>query len=111
MRREEQDWGPAAALEQYDGSEMAAGDVRFPEMIERLRSQWHRGISFEATVELGDDLNGKLQQIRPNGASALRHLKCAVWHVGEGAEPHVSVRAMILSLTRLGIASDKDICS
>ena len=87
---------------------MAAGDAQrvwFPEMIERLRSQWHQGMSCDALIELRDDLDAMLQRIRSD-----RHIRPAVFrcpecgHVGEGAEPHVSVRAMILSLTRFGIA-------
>jgi hypothetical protein len=87
---------------------MAAGDAQrvwFPEMIERLRSQWHQGISWDALIDLRDDLDAMLQRIRSD-----RHVRPAVFrcpecgHVGEGAEPHVSVRAMILSLTRFGIA-------
>lgn len=74
-------------------------------MIERLGFQWHPGMSFEAIVELRNDLDAMLQQIRSE-----RHIRPAVFrcpqcgHVGEGAQPHVSVRAMILSLGRFGIA-------
>jgi hypothetical protein len=74
-------------------------------MIERLRSQWHQGMSCAALIELRDDLDAMLQRIRSD-----RHIRPAVFrcpkcgHLGEGAEPHVSVRAMILSLTRCRIA-------
>ena len=86
---------------------MAAGDAQrvwFPEMIEALRSEWHHGMSFEATVELRDELDAMLQRIRSE-----RHIRPPVFkcphcgHVGEGAQPHVSVRAMILSLVRFDI--------
>jgi hypothetical protein len=88
---------------------MAAGDpqrVWFPEMIERLRSQWHQGMSFDALIKLRDELDEMLQRIRSE-----RHIRPPVFkcpkggYVGEGAEPHVSVRAMILSLIRFGIAA------
>jgi hypothetical protein len=88
---------------------MAAGDAQrvwFPEMIERLRSQWHQGMSFDAIVKLRDDLDAMLERIRSE-----RHIRPPVFkcpkcgHFGEGAEPHVSVRAMILSLIRFGIAA------
>ena len=87
---------------------MTAGDAQrvwFPEMIERLRSQWHQDMSFDAFVELCDDLDATLQRLRSE-----RHIRSPVFrcprcgHFGEGAEPHVSVRAMILSLARFGIA-------
>ena len=92
----------------YNNSFMAAGDAQrvwFPEMIERLRSQWRQGISYDSLIGLCDDLDAMLQRIRSD-----RHIRPPVFrcpecgHVGEGAEPHVSVRAMILSLTRFGIA-------
>jgi hypothetical protein len=92
---------------------MASGDrqrVWFPEMIERLRSQWHQEMSFDAIIELRDELDAMLQRIR-----CERHIRSAVFrcprcgHVGEGAEPHVSVRAMVLSLTRFGIAPAEQI--
>jgi len=88
---------------------MAAGDAQrvwFREMIARLRSQWHPGMSFDALVELRDELDAMLQRIR-----AERHIRPAVFqcpkcgHVGEGRPPHVSVRAMILSLDRFSLAS------
>jgi hypothetical protein len=87
---------------------MAAGDAQrvwFPEMIEKLRSQWHPDMSFDAIVELRDDLDAMLQRIRSE-----RHIRPPVFkcphcgHRGEGAAPHVSTRAMILSLLRFGIA-------
>lgn len=87
---------------------MAAGDAQrvwFPEMIERLGAQWRPGMSCAALIGLRDDLDTLLQRIRSG-----RHIRPAVFrcprcgHVGEGAEPHVSVRAVILSLRRFGIA-------
>jgi len=92
---------------------MAAGDAQrvwFPEMVETLRSEWHHGMSFEATVELRDELDAMLQRIRSE-----RHIRSPVFkcphcgHVGEGAQPHVSVRAIFLSLLRFGIADAEQI--
>src|ERR1700685_2927219 len=87
---------------------MAAGDAQrvwFPEMIETLRSEWRLGMTFEATIKLRDGLDATLQRIRSE-----RHIRSPVFkcphcgYVGEGAQPHVSVRAMLLSLVRFGIA-------
>ena len=70
---------------------MAAGDpqrVWFPEMIERLRSQWHQDMSFDAIVNLRDEPDEMLQRIRSE-----RHLNTPVFkcpkcgYVGEGAAP------------------------
>ena len=88
---------------------MAAGDAQrvwFPEMIERLGSQWHQDMSFDAIVKLRDELDEMLQRIRSERHICPPVLKCPkCGYVGKGAEPHVSVRAMILSLIRFGIAA------
>jgi hypothetical protein len=88
---------------------MAAGDahrVWFPEMVERLRSHWHQGMSLDAIVELRDDLDAMLQRIRSERRIRSAVFKCSrCGYVGEGADPRVSVRAMILSLGRFGIAT------
>jgi len=77
-------------------------------MIERLRTQWHQNMSFAEIVELRDDLNGMLQQIRTQ-----RHIRPPVFkcpkcgQISEGASSEVSVRAMILSVIRFNIAATK----
>jgi hypothetical protein len=94
---------------QYNSSEMATGDAQrvwFPEMIERLRVQWHRGMSCDALIALRDELDAQLQRIRSERRIHSPIFKCpCCGHIGEGADPRVSVRAMILSLGRFGIAS------
>ena len=87
---------------------MAAGDAQrvwFREMVERLRDQWHPEMPFDAMIPLRDDLDKTLQRIRSErniGSPVFRCPHCG--HVGPAATPHVSVRAMILSLKRFGIA-------
>ena len=87
-------------FEQYNSSYMAAGDAQrvwFPEMIEWLRAKWHQGMSCDALIELRDELDAQLQRIRSERPIRSPILKCpCCGHVGEGADPHVSVRAMIL---------------
>jgi hypothetical protein len=87
---------------------MPAGDpqrIWFPEMLAILRARWHTGLQFAEVIELRDELDTMLHQIR-----AERHIRPPVincprcGHVGEAAEPDVSVRAMILSLGRFGMA-------
>ena len=91
---------------------MAAGDpqrVWFPEMLARLGREWNSQMSFPALIELRDRLDAMLQQIRSEGHIAppvLRCPKCGA--TGPSAEPHVSVRALILALGRFDIASQKD---
>ena len=88
---------------------MAAGDAQrvwFPEIIERLRAQFHSEMTFDEIVGLRDDLDAMLQQIRTERLIRPPIIRCTYCgHIGEGAEPHVSVRAMILSLLRFGIVA------
>jgi len=87
---------------------MAAGDAQrvwFPEMIERLRAKWDEGMYCDAVVESRDELDGKLQRIRSERNIHSAILKCPrSGRVAGGADPQVSVRAMILSPGRSGIA-------
>ncbi|HEX4750020.1 MAG TPA: hypothetical protein VH302_10805 [Bryobacteraceae bacterium] len=86
---------------------MASGDpqrVWFEEMVDALRSKWRPDMSGEAMIRLRDDLDGMLQQIRRKlqiSSPLIKCLECG--HVGESAPPHVSVRAMILSVIRFDI--------
>lgn len=92
---------------------MAAGDAQrvwFPEMIETLRSEWRLGMTFEAMIELRDGLDATLQRIRSERRIRTPVFKCPqCGHVGEGRQPHVSVRAMFLSFLRFGIADAEQI--
>jgi hypothetical protein len=75
-------------------------------MILTLRSSWQPAMPFETMVELRDKLDGILQQIRAERqirAPIFRCPKCG--QIGEGAAPHVSVRAMILAAARFGFAA------
>ena len=71
--------------------------IGLAEMIENLRSHWREGMSVDAIIDLRDDLDAMLQRIRSERhirPPVLRCQRCG--HVGEGADPHVSVRAMII---------------
>jgi hypothetical protein len=86
---------------------MAAGDpqrIWFEEMIDALRSKWHRDMPFEDMIRLRDDLDRMLQQIRSARQIRSPLFRCPICgHVGEGRPPQVSVRAMILSVIRFDI--------
>jgi hypothetical protein len=88
-----------------------AGDpqrVWFPEMIQKLRDEWHVGMSFTDLIELRDSLDSILREIRFSRGIHPPVFKCpACGHIGPGAEPNVSVRAMILSLARFRIAESE----
>jgi hypothetical protein len=48
---------------EYYGVRRFSADL-VEEMVDTLRSTWHRDMPFEAIIRLRDDLNGMLQQIR-----------------------------------------------
>ncbi len=59
---------------------------------------------FEAIVSLRDDLDQMLQRIRRERQIRSPSITCPECnHLGESAPPHVSVRAMILSVIRFEI--------
>jgi hypothetical protein len=88
---------------------MPSGDAQrtwFPEMILRLQAEWHAGMSMSALVGLRDELDGALQRIRAGRNIQTPIITCSKCGLtGPAAEPHVSVRALILALARFEIAS------
>ena len=85
---------------------MPLGDAQrtwSPEMIARLRSEWHEGLSMPALIGLRDELDGMLHRIRAGQNFRTPMVTChRCGKTGPGAEPHVSVRALILALARFG---------
>jgi len=88
---------------------MPSGDAQrtwFPEMVIRLRSEWNEEISMPALISLRDELDSMLQRIRSGRNIQTPIITCRkCGRTGSAAEPHVSVRALILALARFGIAS------
>jgi hypothetical protein len=88
---------------------MPAGDAQrvwFPEMIERLRTEWGDGLSFPSLIGLRDTLETMLREIRSNRRIRPPIFRCPVCgSEGPAAEPRISVRAMILTLARFRISS------
>jgi hypothetical protein len=75
-------------------------------MVEHLRLHWRGDLSMEALVRLRDELDDMLGHIRSTRHISNPVFKCpACGHTGPGADPHVSVRATILALTRFGVAA------
>jgi hypothetical protein len=88
---------------------MPSGDAQrtwFPEMVVWLRSTWHEGVSMSTLISLRDEQDGMLQRIRTGRSIQTPIITCRrCGTTGRAAEPHVSVRALILALSRFGIAS------
>ena len=89
--------------------EMPSGDAQrtwLPEMIGRLRAEWHQGMSIPALIGLRDELDGTLHRIRAGRSIQTPIITCRrCGKKAHGAEPRVSVRALILALARFKIAS------
>src|SRR6266446_820740 len=75
-------------------------------MVVRLRSKWHEGVSMPTLISLRDELDGMLQRIRTGRNIQTPIITCRrCGMTAHAAEPHVSVRALILALARFEIAS------
>jgi hypothetical protein len=89
-------------------SEMPSGDAQrtwFPEMVVRLRVEWRAGMSMPALISLRDELDEMLHRIRVGRSIKTPIMTCdKCGATGPAAEPHVSVRALILALARFAIA-------
>ncbi len=88
---------------------MPSGDAQrtwFPEMIVRLRSEWHEEMSIPVLIGLRDELDETLHRIRAGRNIQRPIITCRRCRMtGHAAEPRVSVRALILALARFEIAS------
>jgi hypothetical protein len=88
---------------------MPSGDAQrtwFPEMIARLRADWHAGMSMPALISLCDELDRTLHRIRTDRKIDTPIITCGKCRLMRpAAEPHVSVRALILALARFEITS------
>lgn len=91
---------------------MPSGDAQrvwFPEMVDRLRSQWQDGLSIDALLALRVELDGMLRHIRAARQIRTSVITCRVCGAtGPEPEPRISVRATIAALVRFRIAS-KDV--
>lgn len=92
---------------------MPSGDAQrtwFPEMVGVLRCDWDRSMSMAKLIELRDRLDAMLQSIRSERGILPAVMTCpSCGSVGHAAPPKVSVRAVILSLGRFGIASVEEV--
>ena len=76
----------------------------FPELVAELRQSWRTDPTWEAVIDLRDQLQRTLEHIlssRGIKPATVRCLHCG--HVGPGTPPAISVRAVLLALRRFGI--------
>ena len=87
---------------------MPSGDRQrtwFPEMVTYLRSHWNETLPVSKLVELRDHLDAMLHSIRSERRILPAVIRCSRCGSTAYGVQRVSVRAMILSLARFGIAS------
>jgi hypothetical protein len=86
---------------------MASGErsqTWFPEVIANLRQSWRAGSSWETTIQVRDELQARVEQILESRGIRPAIVRCsACGHVGPGASPRISVRALLLALRRFEI--------
>jgi hypothetical protein len=79
-------------------------------MVAFLREHWNGKMPLPQLIELRDHLDGMLHSIRSDRAIVPAVITCSkCGSTGHGSAERVSVRAMILSLARFGIASTEDV--
>ena len=94
---------------------MASGDsgrTWFPELVDELRAAWRSDLDWAAIIALRDQLQAMVEEIivrRGIKRARVRCLHCG--HVGPGAPPVISVRAVILALHRFGIEREEAVDS
>ena len=91
----------------WRSSKMRSGDAQrtwFPEMVARLRAEWHEGMSIPAVIGLRDELDETLHRVRVARNIQTPVITCRRCGMTGHAEPRVSVRSLILALARFRIA-------
>lgn len=76
----------------------------FPELVAELRQSWPTDPTWETVIDLRDRLQRRLEHIlssRGIKPATVRCMHCG--HVGPGAPPAISVRAVLLAVRRFGI--------
>ena len=76
----------------------------FPELVAALRQSWRPDPTWEAVIDLRDQLQRSLEHILTSRGIKPATVRCShCGHVGQGTPPAISVRAVLLALRRFGI--------
>jgi hypothetical protein len=82
----------------------------FPELVAELRESWRHDLSWDAVIELRNRLQRSLEVILSTRGITPAKVRCShCGHVGPGAPPVISVRAMLLALRRFEIESEASV--
>jgi len=84
-----------------------ASQTWFPEVVSDLRASWRGDLTWDAIIDLRKRLQQRLEQVLLSRGIAQAIVRCShCGHVGPGARPVISVRAVVLALQRFGIESE-----
>jgi hypothetical protein len=76
----------------------------FPELVAALRQSWRHDPTWEAEIDLRDQLQRSLEHILTCRGIKPATVRCShCGHVAPGTPPAISVRAVLLALRRFGI--------
>src|SRR5258708_17993827 len=88
---------------------MPAGDRSrrwFPELVSELQASWRPERTWDAILALRSQLQRRLEDILVSRGIKPARVRCFhCGHVGPGAAPVLTVRAVLLALGRFGIES------
>jgi hypothetical protein len=82
----------------------------FPELVRDLRASWRAELTWDDIIHLRKRLQQQLEEVirsRDITPATVRCSSCG--HVGPGAQPDISVRAVLLALQRFGIESEASV--
>jgi hypothetical protein len=79
----------------------------FPELVAERRESWRHDLSWDAVIYLRNRLQRRLEHILSSRGIKPAKVRCFhCGHVGQGAPPVISVRAVLLALRRFDIESE-----
>ena len=82
--------------------------IWYPSVVDVMRREWRPALSWDQLIELRDKLQLELdrhQKLHGIVRATFRCPDCGA--VGSGAQPSISVRAMLIALRRFDIESDE----
>lgn len=79
----------------------------YPEVVALLRSRWRTDLAWEDIITLRDHLQSAMEELRARRGIVAATVRCPSCGItAPGAEPRISIRALLISVRRFGIDAD-----